>query len=72
MIGLSMYSNKPINLNKKNIKDLEPMLSDDIKSLESQLKMNTFGYVDIAAEQAWKKALNQWPLLAEWDMWSKQ
>lgn len=67
-----MYSNKPINLNKKNIKDLEPMLSDDIKSLESQLKMNTFGYVDIAAEQAWKKALNQWPLLAEWDMWSKQ
>ncbi len=67
-----MYSNKPINLNKKNIKDLEPTLADDIKSLESQLKTSTFDYVDIAAEQAWEKALNEWPLLAEWDVWSKQ
>ena len=72
MTGLSMYSNKPINLNKKNIKDLEPTLADDIKSLESQLKTSTFDYVDIAAEQAWEKALNEWPLLAEWDVWSKQ
>ncbi len=48
------------------------VLSDDIKSLKKQLKTDSFDYIDIASMQAWKKSLREWPLLAEWDVWSKR
>ncbi|QEY57670.1 hypothetical protein FXF61_14760 [Pseudomonas sp. C27(2019)] len=46
-------------------------LSDDVELLKKQLKMDSFNYVDIASIQAWEASLGEWPLLAEWDTWSK-
>lgn len=45
--------------------------ADDIRSLMNQLDTGDFSYVDIAVVEAWQQALEQWPLLAEWDQWSK-
>lgn len=45
--------------------------ADDIRSLMNQLDTGDFSYVDIAVVEAWHQALEQWPLLAEWDQWSK-
>lgn len=52
-------------------KDSELVLSDDIESLKKQIKVETLDYVDVASLQAWEKALQTWPLLAEWHVWSK-
>lgn len=46
-------------------------LSDDVELLKKQLKTNSFNYVDIASIQAWEASLAEWPLLAEWEAWSK-
>lgn len=46
--------------------------ADDIASLKSQLDTGSFDYVDIASLEAWERALEQWPLLAEWNRWSKE
>lgn len=47
------------------------VLSDDIESLKKQIKVEALDYVDVASLQAWGKALQTWPLLAEWHVWSK-
>ena len=47
------------------------MLSDDIESLKKELNTGAFNYIDIASVEIWKKYLDEWPLLAEWDAWSK-
>ncbi|WP_205341875.1 BcsR/BcsP family cellulose biosynthesis protein [Denitrificimonas caeni] len=47
------------------------MLSDDIESLKKELNTGAFNYIDIASVEIWKKYLEEWPLLAEWDAWSK-
>lgn len=52
-------------------KDSQLVLSDDIESLQKQLKIESLDYVDIASLQAWEKALKTWPLLAEWHGWDK-
>lgn len=44
--------------------------ADDIQSLTNQLETGAFSYVDIALTDAWRQALEQWPLLAEWNEWS--
>jgi len=47
------------------------MLSDDIESLKKELNTGAFNYIDIASVEIWKTYLEEWPLLAEWDAWSK-
>lgn len=47
------------------------MLSDDIESLKKELNTGAFNYIDIASVEIWKKYLEEWPLLAEWEAWSK-
>lgn len=63
-----MHSNKNTPLTHKS----GGMISDDIKSLKKHLKTGSFDYIDITSLQAWEKSLQEWPLLAEWDVWSKQ
>lgn len=64
-----MYANKD---DTTAIGHADLMLSDDIDSLKQHLKTGVFDYVDIASVQAWKKSLNEWPLLKEWDEWSNK
>lgn len=64
-----MYVNKD---DISGVGHAELMLSDDIKALKKQLKTSVFDYVDIASLQAWKTSLDEWPLLKEWNEWSKK
>ncbi|HLR12055.1 MAG TPA: BcsR/BcsP family cellulose biosynthesis protein [Burkholderiaceae bacterium] len=45
--------------------------ADDVRVLIAHLKLDSFTYVDIAAIREWERALEQWPLLSEWNNWSK-
>lgn len=63
-----MYDKKSSDL---LVKRTDLMLSDDVFSLKKQLETGDFDYVDIASVQAWKRSLAEWPLLNEWNEWSK-
>jgi len=54
------------------VHELDLLFYDDIKSLQRHIKTGSFEYVDIASVKAWKEALQEWPLLAEWEAWSQQ
>lgn len=45
---------------------------DDIRSLAKHLAIGDFEYVDIVSLEAWKQALEHWPLLAEWQQWTEE
>lgn len=55
-----------------NFSELVKSEADDIRTLTSHLDTGDFSYVDIALVEAWREALEQWPLLAEWNTWSKE
>jgi len=46
--------------------------ADDIQSLSYCLGLSDFDYQDILSQEAWQKSLKKWPLLQEWDLWSKK
>lgn len=46
--------------------------ADDIESLLTQIDDGQLVYVDVALSQAWRKALQRWPLLHEWNEWSER